>query len=449
MTTREILERMERRQSAMYVRRQRLKGRSVRQSIRLLFVWIGGRVRPVVIWFAASAHVAAPLPWRALFKLAIPLWVTTRLLALLITYVSQTLLRASVIQSPRRGVITLDSLVNSWRLWDGGFYGHLVRTGYTRPIDAGFWPLYPLLSKPLELLLGDDRWQISLLITSNVATLLAFVALGALAVQEDETLGAASRAMRLLAAAPLALFLIAAYSDSLFLALATAMPLCARRGQWRAAALWAFLAALSRPVGVVLIIPLLWEYARQAKLPMNWRRPNTWLPTFVPLAGAVPASIGLFSLYCFRIYNDPVAWIHAEALFNHLAMAPWSAIGYAWQQVWHLQPASFQQTRVLVDYLPLVFVAGFTFITIRRIPASFTLYLVGLLLVCVMSPIVGAQFPEAFVSAGRYLLAAVPVYLILARAIRRVPWLDILLIGGGFAMQALLMAFVLTGGWLV
>jgi len=43
----------------------------------------------------------------------------------------------------------------------------------------------------------------------------------------------------------------------------------------------------------------------------------------------------------------------------------------------------------------------------------------------------------------------VPVYLILARAIRRVPWLDILLIGGGFAMQALLMAFVLTGGWLV
>jgi len=101
VTTREILERMERRQSAMYVRRQRLKGRSVRQSIRLLFVWIGGRVRPVVIWFAASAHVAAPLPWRALFKLAIPLWVTTRLLALLITYVSQTLLRASVIQSPR------------------------------------------------------------------------------------------------------------------------------------------------------------------------------------------------------------------------------------------------------------------------------------------------------------------------------------------------------------
>jgi Gpi18-like mannosyltransferase len=414
-----------------------------------MLAWAGGRVRWVIAWFAAGAHAAPPLPWRALFKLALPLWLATRLLALLITYFSQTLLRASVIQSPRPGAITLDSLVNSWRLWDGGFYGHLVRVGYTRPIDADFWPLYPLLSKPFELLLGDDRWQISLLITSNVATLLAFVALGALAVQEDETIGAASRAMRLLAAAPLAFFLSAAYSDSLFLALATAMLLCARRGQWRAAALWAFLAALSRPVGIILIAPLLWEYARQAKLAMNWRRLNAWLPTFVLLAGAVPAAIVLFSLYCFRIYSDPVAWIHAEALFNHRAMPPWSAVGYAWQQFWHLQPASFQQARVLVDYAPLVFVAGFTVITIRRIPASFSLYLVVLLLVCIMSPVVGAQFPEAFVSAGRYLLAAVPVYLILARAIRRAPWLDALLVGGGFAMQALLMAFVLTGGWLV
>ncbi|HEY1391379.1 MAG TPA: hypothetical protein VGF38_22765 [Ktedonobacterales bacterium] len=421
----------------------------MRQTIRLLLAWAGGRVRWVIVWCAASAHTAPPLPWRALFKLALPLWLATRLLALLVTYFSQTLLRASVIQSPRSGAITLDSLINSWRLWDGGFYGHLVRVGYTRPIDANFWPLYPLLSKPFELLLSDDRWQIALLVTSNIATLLAFVALGALAVQEDEALGAASRAMRLLAAAPLALFLIAAYSDSLFLALATAMLLCARRGQWRAAVLWAFLAALARPVGVILIAPLLWEYARQAKLPLTWRHVNAWLPSFVLLVGAAPAAIGLFSLYCFRIYGDPVAWIHAEALFNHKAMAPWSAIDYAWQQFWHLQPATFQQARVLVDYAPLVFVAGFTFITIRRIPASFTLYLVCLLLVCIMSPVVGAQFPEAFVSAGRYLLAAVPVYLILARAMRRAPWLDTLLIGGGFATQALLMAFVLTGGWLV
>ena len=130
-------------------------------------------------------------------------------------------------------------------------------------------------------------------------------------------------------------------------------------------------------------------------------------------------------------------------------MAPWSAIGYAWQQFWQLPPASFQQARALVDIVPLLFVAIVAVATIRRIPASFLLYLAGLLLVCVSSPILGALFPEAFVSVGRYLLAAFPVYLVVARWLHRYPWLDTLFIGGGFALQALLMAFVLNGGWLV
>ncbi|HET8909124.1 MAG TPA: hypothetical protein VFN11_19385 [Ktedonobacterales bacterium] len=32
---------------------------------------------------------------------------------------------------------------------------------------------------------------------------------------------------------------------------------------------------------------------------------------------------------------------------------------------------------------------------------------------------------------------------------RRFPWLESVLVGDGFALQALLTAFVLTGGWLV
>jgi hypothetical protein len=94
-------------------------------------------------------------------------------------------------------------------------------------------------------------------------------------------------------------------------------------------------------------------------------------------------------------------------------------------------------------------VLGFTPATIRRIPAAYSLYLAGLLLLCLSSPVVGADFPLAFVSVGRYLLAAIPVYLALSRIMRRYPWLDTLLIGGGFALQALLIAFVLNGGWLV
>jgi hypothetical protein len=403
-------------------------------------------IRATWYWLTQSNIPHRPIPWRDLWRLALPLWLVTRALAVVVTYLAQTMLRARTVQSRIGETVSLTSLINSWRLWDGGFYSRILLHGYraSDPITAGFFPLYPLLAKPLELVLGPDRWQVALLVVSNLATLAALVLLGALAVQEDETLGAARRAMLLLLAAPLALFLIAAYSDSLFLALTLLALLCARRGQWRVAALAMFFAALARPVGIVLVAPLLWEYGRSA-----WQtRRVTW--EGFTLAGAVPAALALYSAACWRIYGDPLQWIHLQPhYFQHVTMTPWSALGYAWQQFWSLTPGSFQQMRVLVDYVPLAFVLILTLATIRRIPVSFTLLMVGILLTIFMTPVVGAQFPEAFVSAGRYLLPAVPVYLILTRVTKRYAWLEMALIAGGFTLQALLAAFVLTGGWLV
>jgi Mannosyltransferase (PIG-V) len=414
--------------------------------------WLRLTATRLVDYLAHSDSAKRPIPWRMLVRTAFPLWLITRLMALVITYLSQTMLRADIAQSPCKGcVLSLDSIINSWRLWDGGFFARILTQGYDshQPIEAAFWPLYPLLSKPFELLLGPGRWQIALLVTSNLATLAVFVLLGALATQEDEALGAARRAMLILSAAPLALFLIATYSDSLFLAFAVATLLCARRGQWRAAALWAFLAALTRPTGVILVLPLLWEYGRQQPWPTSWRALRIWLLTAVLLVVNVPLAIGLYSASCQLVYHDPLAWLHAEAMFMHQAMLPWDALGYAWGQFTHLTPGSFQQARVLVDDIPLAFVLVCTLVTFRRIPVSYSLYLAGLLLMILTSPIIGVSFPHAFVSAGRYLLAAIPVYLILARMMKRFPWLDALLIGGGFAVQSLLIAFVVTGGWLV
>lgn len=339
----------------------------------IALAWMRTTIARALRYLARSSVHLRPIPWRALFRTAFPLWLTTRLLGIVITYVSRTMLRASVVQAPCKGtdcVVSLNNIIVSWRFWDGGFFGHILNHGYDQPIDAAFWPLYPLLTKPLEMLLGPTRWQIALLVTSNLATFAAFVLLGALAIQEDETLGAARRTMTLVAAAPLALFLTAAYSDSLFLALACATLLCARRGQWRAAALWACLATFTRPTGVILIAPLLYEFGRQMGWPIiRWRTRRRWLPTAVMLLGAVLLAVEIFSFYCWRVYNDPFAWLHAEAQFHHQAMAPWGALGYAWRQFWHLTPGSFQQARGLIDDIPLLFVLGFTLATIRRIPA--------------------------------------------------------------------------------
>ena len=52
-------------------------------------------------------------------------------------------------------------------------------------------------------------------------------------------------------------------------------------------------------------------------------------------------------------------------------------------------------------------------------------------------------------AAGRYLLPAMPLFLLLGRWVRRWPTLDTLLIGGGFALQAIFTAYFLTGGYVI
>jgi hypothetical protein len=50
---------------------------------------------------------------------------------------------------------------------------------------------------------------------------------------------------------------------------------------------------------------------------------------------------------------------------------------------------------------------------------------------------------------GRYLLPGVPIYLLLGLWVSRRPWLDQLIIGGGMALQAMLVVFFLNGGSLI
>jgi hypothetical protein len=52
-------------------------------------------------------------------------------------------------------------------------------------------------------------------------------------------------------------------------------------------------------------------------------------------------------------------------------------------------------------------------------------------------------------ASGRYLIEAVPTFLILARVLRRWPTLEFTVIAGGFLIQAVLLTYYLTGGLLI
>lgn len=157
--------------------------------------------------------------------------------------------------------------------WDGSWYHRIAEQGYLDATDPAtrFFPLFPLLGRWLGAVLGNS--EIALIAIANIASLLAAVWLHRITLDETGDPRTADRAVRLLALFPPAFVLVLAYSESLFLVLALGALLAARRGRWHGAAVGAYLAGLTRPVGTLLALPLLVRLS----IDKATRNPRAWL----------------------------------------------------------------------------------------------------------------------------------------------------------------------------
>jgi hypothetical protein len=418
---------------------------------------VGDRIEKFVAHIAPtkaseSVALATPprgdLPWRKIALQASGMWLVTRFLFFLITFFAVPF---NSFQSAPERVFSPEMMFQSWRRWDATLYLHLAASGYQTSSQAAFFPLYPLLVRGVTFVVGQPNELLAGMLVSNLATLAAFFGVGLLAAHEDGN-EATAPALRALAAYPLALFTVAAYADSLFLACAAFALFAARRGNWRWAALAAFLGGLTRPVSVILVLPLFWEYGRQQGWWSDgWRGLRRIRPALdgALVVLAVPLAIGLYALFLWRTFGDPLLFQHAQLVFFGREMLPiWQALGVDLSGWTHFQPWSLGQARILIDAAPVALLALATLLAIRKVPFTFTLFSLGLLYISLASPLViNAWDPLA--AAGRYVLPAVPLYLILGRWMGKHRELDLLLVGGGFALQALTTALFLAGGFLI
>lgn len=396
--------------------------------------------------------------WRVAWQAA-ALWLVTRITYVLVTYFAVLLTKTGIHENFQPGAAGFVSfspavLMHSWLRWDTHYYLDIAQNGYHADKLAAFFPLYPILVGLLIHVLGSAHALLAGLVVGNLSALGAFLGLGLLAAGEAraEPVRSGVRAIRVLVAFPLAFFLTAAYSDALFLALAAFSLFFARRGVWRWAAVCAFLAGFTRLTSFALILPLVWEYGRQH----DWYR-GRWrelvrsvrpLAEVAMLAGAVPLSVGLYFTYLWTRFGHPLIVLAVERLYWwHVTMAPWSAMHLALLRFADTPGWSYWQARILIDLGPLLLLGLLTILTIRRMPVAFTLYMAGLLYLSMSSPIVIG--PDVLISAGRYMLAAVPVFVLLGQWVKNRPWLDLLIVSCGFMLQALFAAAFLTGYWLV
>ncbi len=358
-----------------------------------------------------------------------------------------------------------DALWLLWLRFDGSFYVDIAKHGYWPPLSLHhasnwvFYPLYPLVIRPFATLFGssDTAYRLAGIAVSNAATLAALSYLYAL-VRREWGRAVAARAVLYTALFPTGFYLSAIYPHALFLACAVASLYHARRREWWHAGLWGGLAALTRAEGLLLLVPLSWEYARALAVPSIAphadggpssgrvsRRPWALMRSIrgtrargSPLALAlVPVGTLLFLAYAGLQTGDPLASPHNEAHWGRRFTLPWTTLLHSLTNpapasglAWNFWPLN----NVLAVLGLLAVLAAF-----RRLPVSLALYL----LVTVVYPLCSGSMQ----SLGRYYLAAFPVAILLALWSNRRPSSarTYAVVGAFAALQAALMVFFALG----
>jgi len=309
--------------------------------------------------------------------------------------------------------------VDVWARWDGGWFTHVARNGYTDPkTTTAFFPAYPLLVRAVGWLLGGHD-VLAGVIVSLLAAAVAFVLLHELAraLAGEE---AARRTLFFLAVFPAALFLGAVYSESLYLLLTVAAFLAAVRERFALAGVAAGLAILTRPTGVMLL-PALALLAWPA-------RPRT--AAYIRLAIAVPIA-SAWPLWLWATFGHPLQFLGAERNAWHRHLSDAGPFGGAWKGIvagWNgivqfvaggnrfpgaddaLQAAGIN----LEAFAAAVFVVVLGVVAWRRLGAAYGVFVLASVALPLSSP--ASNFP--LLSMPRFVLGVFPVFVALGAVIR-------------------------------
>jgi hypothetical protein len=317
-----------------------------------------------------------------------------------------------------------------WTLdrWDGVWYRMVARGGYLlvpgRQSDPAFFPLYPIMLRGLHA--TGLNWGIAGPLLSNLALLLGLWFFYALT-REIFSEPLARRATIYLAIFPLSYVFSMTYPESVVLVLLAAAPLAAIRRRWWLATVCAGAAALARPEGLFLVLPL-------ASIAWHQRRTLTPARRGVALAAVLApvTALASYSLYLDTVLHDPLAWSQAERAWGRQfrISGPYTAFA-------HLPPVMGKTPWLVRDvvcfflYLVLLYAA-------RRAGTPIAWLAAGAAIVVL--PI----FTGAFDSIGRFGLLAPPLFWGLAgltndaRSERLVRALSLLLLALGTASIAYL-----------
>ena len=284
--------------------------------------------------------------------------------------------------------------------WDSFWYLDIVENGYsfkeTGPGNLSnivFFPLYPLLLKIISFFLGGNivlaGWALS-----STFLLLALFYLFKLVKEFHPQIDPYLPNIFLLIF-PSAFFLNTVYTESLFLFLSLAAFYYTRKQNLLLGGLFGFLASLTRITGILLLLPLTWEYLQKR----NFHLRELFRPSFLPLL-LTPLGTLLFFLFHYIRFGD---------FFLFFRVQYWWGRTFTFNQDHFLFLTNSSIANFTLDILFVITALFVTFLVFKKIRVSYGLYMLAIIGVALST--------GTLMSIGRYMLVLFPIY-ILAASIR-------------------------------
>lgn len=370
--------------------------------------------------------------WKMACKEAARVFLLSRLLLLIVSAITMFSLRAllpfiksqsAALHTPYQNIpysddpSSLNAFFFSWYRWDVPHFVAISAQGYADKLNTAFFPLWPMLQRPVGLLFGGifpGSYYIGGLLLANLCFYCALVLFYKLLLEHFDA-AIALRALYYMAFAPYALFFFAGYTESLFVLLCIASFIVLQRGQprdWWFAGVLGFLTALTRSSGVFVAVPYLELYVQRFWISSE-RAKHSWrakLNALIPIV-LIPLGVIAYLLYLYFTKGNAFIFSLAEKNYwNRHFSFPWTT-GYLVIKGFFVAPSWIYLLEHLVSFvftlIPLL-VLGFGW---KRIPLHYRLFAATLAIFSLSFPLEG---PSPLLSQPRYLLILFPIFVILA-----------------------------------
>jgi Gpi18-like mannosyltransferase len=282
-----------------------------------------------------------------------------------------------------------------WGVWDSGWYLNIAANSYPSSFDPlsqsnwAFFPVYPLLMKLLGSIIGSN--YIAGIIISNICLIMASIFLYKL-VRLDSDKQIAINSIKYLFIFPTAFVLSGVFTESLFLLLAIICFYYAKKGKWWIAGSTGFLLTLTRPLGIIIFLPILYEYLKTKHFKIEKiKKDILWI-------ALVPIGLVTFAIFSFFKTGNYLAFIYVQKAFGNTLNNPLKTIinGLISSDI-NILFASYFTLAVLLIII----------IFNKKIDFSYFIFSLLLFIIPLLTPF--------YTSLSRYILIIFPLFIIFAK----------------------------------